>query len=278
MNCEVENANVFYEQRGEGKPIFMLHGGNVDHRQMMGDMEPLFEGLNGWQRIYPDLPGHGSTRCHSSVVNHDQVLEILLAFIDKIQPGKSFCVGGISTGGYLARGIVYKRPASVDGLLLLVPARHADAPAATVPLRKILVADESVAASVKAEEKPLFDKLVVQSQAALERLRRDFIPGFKLADQSLRAQLLESYEFSFDVDRLLEPFEKPTLIITGRQDFVVGYTTAWELLEQFPRATFAVLDRTGHLVSVEQTDLVRGMTAEWLARVQTHAELERHRS
>ncbi len=51
-------------------------------------------------------------------------------------------------------------------------------------------------------------------------------------------------------DYLLDsPFESPTLIITGRQDRVTGYQDAWDLIENIPRATFAVLDRASHFLS-----------------------------
>lgn len=51
-------------------------------------------------------------------------------------------------------------------------------------------------------------------------------------------------------DYLLDsPFENPTLIITGRQDRVTGYQDAWDLIENIPRATIAVLDRASHFPS-----------------------------
>jgi len=48
------------------------------------------------------------------------------------------------------------------------------------------------------------------------------------------------------------PFLAPTLILTGRQDNICGYRDAWEVLELYPRATFAVLDRAGHILRGEQ--------------------------
>jgi pimeloyl-ACP methyl ester carboxylesterase len=58
--------------------------------------------------------------------------------------------------------------------------------------------------------------------------------------------------------------------VTGRQDSAVGYARAWEMLEQFPHATFAVLDRAGHALPHEQPELVRALVTEWLNRVQEH--------
>jgi pimeloyl-ACP methyl ester carboxylesterase len=56
--------------------------------------------------------------------------------------------------------------------------------------------------------------------------------------------------------------------VTGRQDSTVGYAAAWDLLEHYPRATFAVLDRAGHALPHEQPELLRALVTEWLARVE----------
>ena len=63
------------------------------------------------------------------------------------------------------------------------------------------------------------------------------------------------------------PFDGPTLFVLGRQDAVVGYRGVFELIESYPRATVAVLDRAGHAAPWEQEDLFRALVAEWLARV-----------
>ncbi len=55
--------------------------------------------------------------------------------------------------------------------------------------------------------------------------------------------------------------------MTGRQDSTVGYARAWELLERYPRATFAVLDGAGHALPHEQPELLRALVTEWLDRV-----------
>ncbi|MHB1684992.1 MAG: alpha/beta fold hydrolase [Bacilli bacterium] len=64
------------------------------------------------------------------------------------------------------------------------------------------------------------------------------------------------------------PFDKPALIITGRQDTSVGYVDSWNILDNYPRATFAVLDRAGHNLQIEQPNLFHALISEWLDRVQ----------
>ena len=51
-------------------------------------------------------------------------------------------------------------------------------------------------------------------------------------------------------------FEEPTLIVAARQDMVVGYRDAWTILESYPRATFAVVDRADHGWPVGGRDLL----------------------
>ena len=270
METEVQGINIYYEIIGEGRPIVMLHGGYVDHRQMAGDLEPLFAKRSNWKRIYPDLPGHGRTLAKDWIVNQEQVLELVLGFIDKIIPGQTFTLAGLSRGGYLARGIIYARPEAVDGALLIVPARYAVAPASSLSPHVTLVRDESVLGKLKPAETETFEMLVVQSHKALDKLRADFYPAFELSDADFQNRIMQHYEFSFDVDRLSLPFEKPSLIIVGRQDDSVGYRDAWRMIDQFPRATFAVLDKAGHLLPLEQEGLFRVLTDEWLQRVEAY--------
>jgi pimeloyl-ACP methyl ester carboxylesterase len=71
-----------------------------------------------------------------------------------------------------------------------------------------------------------------------------------------------------DIDALPEPFPAPALIFAGRQDSRSGYHEAWQILENYPRATFAVLDRAGHAVVLEQRALFASLVSEWLDRVE----------
>ncbi len=76
--------------------------------------------------------------------------------------------------------------------------------------------------------------------------------------------------FSFKVDQLGTPFPAPALIIMGRQDSYCGYREAWEIIENYPRGTFAVLDRTGHAIGNDQKVLLPALIGEWLNRVQEY--------
>ena len=99
-------------------------------------------------------------------------------------------------------------------------------------------------------------------------MRRCKIPATILADEAHQNMINASYEYTFDIDTPDKPFEKPTLFLLGRQDSMVGYRDALKVIENFPRATFAVLDKAGHSLSWEQPALFHALAREWLQRVE----------
>ena len=274
MECELKDITIHYELFGLGRPIIMLHGWSVDHHHMMSSMEPLFKHRDGWKRIYLDLPGHGKTPGKDWITNQDKILEVVLDFIDNVIPGQRLVVAGASAGAYLARGVVHHRLASMDGLLLAVPLIVADDSERHVPAPTILVADSTIVSEMEPDEVDLFQFAVVQSQKVVDFFRTNYMSAGETGDQSFQSTIREhpgNYAFSFDVDTLPSPCPAPTLIVTGRQDSMVGYRNAWEILENFPRGTFAVLDRSGHFLEIEQEDLFRTLAGEWLDRVKEYA-------
>ena len=47
----------------------------------------------------------------------------------------------------------------------------------------------------------------------------------------------------------------------------VGYRDRWNILEKYPGATFAALNRAGHALGVEQGGLFPALVHEWLDRL-----------
>lgn len=271
MKCELGDFSIYYESYGTGQPIVMLPGRPSDHHIMMRFMEPLFTERDGWLRIYPDLPGTGQTPGSERLATHDQMLDTMLTFIDTVIPGQRFVVAGLSYGGYLARGVVYHRTELIDGVMLCAPQVKADSAQAHLPPRTTLLENPKLAAELG----PISELVVVQSPRVMEEMR-DVLAEVQVADHPFNERLEAAAPFSVDVDSLPTSFGGPTLVLTARQDNLCGYRDAWDLLESYPRATFAVLDRAGHFVNIEQDVLCQALMREWLDRVEEYSSnLER---
>lgn len=269
MNCELLNLTIHYEQFGEGMPLLLLHGWSGDHHHMVDAFEPLFEQREGWKRIYPDMPGMGKTSGPSWINNQDQMLDVLLAFVDALIPQQHFSIAGASYGGYLAQGVIYRRPERVNGALFMVPVVHVAPEERSLPTHVTLMNDEALLAELDDEEVHFLQEFaVVQSRELLETSRRVAFPAWQIADHDFLERVRKEYLFSFGVDNLPQPFAKPALFLMGRQDSTVGYRDAWNIIEHYPRASFVVLDRAGHILGVEQKALFCALAAEWLDRVE----------
>ncbi len=251
----VGDVPVHYVEHGEGVPVLALHGAGVDHREVMACLEPVLGALSGYRRIYLDLPGMGRTPAPETISSADDVLDVLLAFIDGVIGDVPMLVAGHSAGGYYAQAIAGRRPEQVIGLALLCPllAGIHDVPEHAVTVRSGDLGDAEFR-----------DYFTVQTAETLHRYETYVRPASDLADEAALARIGERWELTTPG---LLPYRRPTLLVTGRQDSTVGYAGAWDLLEHFPRATFAVLDRAGHALPHEQPELLRGLVTEWLDRV-----------
>jgi pimeloyl-ACP methyl ester carboxylesterase len=274
MFCDVDGVNIFYEAFGEGIPVLMLHGYGIDHSVMAGCMEPIFEKRPEYRRIYIDLPGMGRSKAPEWLGSSDQVLGIIILFCEKLMPGQNFIVAGESYGGYIARALVNKIPERIAGVLLICPVMVGERARRRLPERTVFVRDEKLLESIDPEDRRFFERmLILQDRRRWERFQQDILPGRRIEDTAFLERLKKhGYECSFDVDELPVPFGRPSLILAGRQDASVGYEDAVRLIDNFSRGTFAILDRAGHGLEVEQETVFNVLANEWLDRVKEYMD------
>lgn len=273
--CSLNGLEVAYEEVGRGRPILFLHGWSLDHTLEMFTFEPVFAQRPGWRRLYLDMPGHGQTPGPEWIDCMDAILQVIFDFIDIVAPGERLALVGTSAGALPARGIVYRRPEQVSGVLLRIPLIVADDAERTLPEPAVFLEDEAFIAQLSPEERERFGTMIVQNSDYYEPIRQvvqHYVgPAQARMDEACLTRIREDpgrYGLSFDVDALAEPFEGPSLIMVGRQDMATGYRDAWRLLDQYPRATYVAFDRAEHTVFLDKEKLVQALIHEWLDRLE----------
>lgn len=265
MNYGVGKTQVHYVERGDGTPVLLLHGAGVDHRELLGTMEPVFAGAPGYRRIYPDLPGQGATPAPETIRSADDVLGVLLELIEGVVGDERLLVVGHSAGGYFARAIAHHRQDQVIGLALICPMveETRDVP----PHAAVHQADLDRGQEDSADLDLFRSYFVVQTPETLRSYTLNVAPGADVADQAALQRIGERWRLTAGPREGMS-YAMPVLVAVGRQDSVVGYAGQWDLIEAYPRATFALLDRAGHALPHEQGTLLAALVVEWLRRVE----------
>ncbi|WP_374099755.1 alpha/beta fold hydrolase [Sediminibacillus dalangtanensis] len=247
--------------------MLMLHGFGPDSRLMGGCMEPVFERRNGYQRIYVDLPGMGRTKGKPGTESADGFLRLIIGFIDEVIKGKPFLIAGESYGGYLARGLLEHRRKQIKGAVFICPVIFPDKQKRTLPEKIQVYRDEVFLQSLDRENREAFiEENTVLNRKTWERFREEVLAGLRMADGEFLAKVQDNYQFTFPIDTVV--FSEPILFLLGKQDAVVGYKDAFKLDGTFPRGTFAVLDKAGHYLQIEQARLFEVHMHEWFDRVE----------
>lgn len=268
------DSSLFANEIGEGYPILIIHGWEMDGKVEELDFEPIFTKIQGFRRIYVDLPGMGRTPA-KGVKDQDGMYLRLKQFIDTRLPDSRFLLAGSSCGAYLARAVAQEYTERVDGLLLRVPLIEPnDSLRDRVPFQAI-VSDEQIMSSMSTEDKMMLgDDILVQTTAYIRsvkaKYKQAYLPAIEAADKEVLGPIREDpkrYALSHALDKETTKLLAPTLILCGRQDGVVGYRDSLRLLELYPRSTFAVLDRAGHGLPVDDSGVFDALVNDWLIRI-----------
>ncbi|MEU7409446.1 alpha/beta hydrolase [Streptomyces sp. NPDC042638] len=248
---------------GSGTPVLLLPGHTVDHRLLL-PLEPVFAARRGWRRIYADLPGSGRSPRLTGPVTAEAMDEAVLRFVDEAVGDEPFAVVGISYGGRLARRLIAERGPQVRGTALIAPPVRPGGER-VLPERQVLTRDEALLAALEPADREAFAGIALyQDDAGWSAFRDHVLPGIRAHHREDAAALLTAYRSEEPPESRTGTHDGRHLLVTGRQDHLVGWRDQVDLLEHYPRATYAVVDGAGHHVHLDQPDAVHGLLGNWL--------------
>ncbi|KAK5114384.1 hypothetical protein LTR85_010206 [Meristemomyces frigidus] len=260
---------------GEGTPVLFVHGWELDSAYDIAEFEPIFSKLTGYRRIYFDLPGMGKTPADEAIVDMESIYARVVAFIEEHISPASFILIGTSLGGYLARALATQFEPQILGLHLKVPVIEPDDRRRDLDVFKPVVQNEASMGLIPNGQLRSIGNVLVQTPAYISMLVAKMTSIVVPSEASANSAVLDPIRadprrYSLDLieSRREASFNKPTLIITGRHDDVVGYRDSLRLLELYPRATFVALDRGIHLLPIDEGHLVQALVLDWLRRVE----------
>jgi pimeloyl-ACP methyl ester carboxylesterase len=113
MRCD-SPGRLYYEVRGWGEPLVLIHGGNLDHRMWAAQVETF---AKMYRVVVYDVRGFGQSS--EKDVRH-QAHKDLLALLDRLKIEKAHLIG-LSLGGRIAVDFAITHPDCVRSLILAGP-------------------------------------------------------------------------------------------------------------------------------------------------------------
>ncbi|MGE4353847.1 MAG: alpha/beta fold hydrolase [Oscillospiraceae bacterium] len=261
----VDDQMIYYDVKGEGLPIIILHGLYLDSLTMIHAIEESSISLNGFKRIYIDMPGMGQSPAHNLENNSDTILELLTKLIEKLVANRPFIIMGYSYGGYIARGIAKKFMNQVIGEVLICPV--------VVPqLSKRRVASivhqdidrEFLDSLPPLKQEELLNRMVVINKRTYHRSETDFLRATALANSGFLQALFSGKYASDYIEQDHRIHNHKALFLLGYQDTSVGYQDALDILAYYPHANVNILTDASHSFFLEHPSQFEALIGAWL--------------
>ena len=240
---KIEGRTVFFERRGKGPPLLLVHGFPLDHGSwdvLAGELEHFFD------LIIPDLPGFGLSEALAGECTIEKIAVSLAALLADLGFEKTF-IAGHSMGGYIALAFAHKYPGQVLGLGLVSSQAAADSPERQAGRlgTAALVAQNGVGSVAGMAEKlssnpalvPVFEKMIMRQNPE----------GVKAALKAMAARP--------DATGYLPGLKSiPVALVHGASDGLITAERAYEIKKEIPHAFLAILPGVGHSPMLEASD------------------------
>jgi pimeloyl-ACP methyl ester carboxylesterase len=232
---EVNGVPLWYDERGEGDPLVLLHGGLTDSRDFTGNLDTL---ASRFRLLLPERRGHGHTADAAGPITLQVMAQDTIAFLDKLVGGPVRLVG-YSAGATVALRVAVGRPDLVDRLVLISGAFHRDGmilrPTADAAPPPQLVAAYAEVSPDGAEHLPVVIAKIARSVAEE--------PGLTSAD--------------------LGAVACQTLVMVGDDDIVTLEHTL-TLYRGLRNAQLAIVPAASHLLLLEKPELCTRLVSDFL--------------
>lgn len=277
----VRGANLYFRTIGEGKPVFLLHGGpDFDHTYLL----PSMDGLARFCRlIYYDQRGRGRSGGEAG----DVTIETELLDLDELRKHFQYeriALLGHSWGAILGMKYAARFPERVSHLVLVNPAsaKYEDIAIARKRRAASLAAFEQELNEIK-ESKGFLDgdpatvarlyevvfrpatkdpRHAAMLDFRLEHFTKEGVVSARAIEERLYSESLSDPKF--DMTNELSKVRAPTLVVHGADDFFPE-SGSERITHSITGARLIILPNCGHFAFLEAPDIFRNSIREFLS-------------
>ncbi len=257
----INGLRVFYQVRGAGQPLVLIHGYPLNGRLFENQLEYL-SGL--FQVITLDLPGFGKSGPVPATETVGDYAGIVLGLMDQLHI-QSAIVGGHSMGGQITLSLYDQAPSRVAGLILIDtnPQAPLAAEMAEFPGYGRQAQQDGVASIVPSIDAQMLTGPLRLSDAPAAVTMIDI-----LAEASVSGAVGGGHALATrpDFTALLPDIKVPTLVLEGIDDPVYGFAISQMTAAAIPGSQLTLIPNSEHAAVYEQYPTADTAIALWWAK------------
>jgi len=261
----VDGGKLYYEERGKGEALILLHGNTLDTRMWDGQFK---EFARHYRTVRFDFRGYGKS---SLPIEGQQFTyaDDLLVLMDSLKIEKAHIVG-LSMGSFVASemlAICPERMLSATlavGLIKTYPGPSTPADSAEIAKKRADI--EAVKAyGVEQKKKDWYNSLLESAGSGRDRLAKPLWKQINdwSAWQWLHVECRTLYAKDAADIFYSHTYEVPTLILRDRHSD--GKHPS--MMKQLPNSEFKVMEDCGHMMNMEQPKLFNRTVLEFLSKI-----------
>jgi len=262
MQCvRSDDAEIFYEIRGKGPPVVLLHPFPC-HHEFWDPVAAMLE--SRYQLVLPDLRGHGDSGIGDGPALMQKHASDIARVLDAAGVGGAVFIG-CSIGGYILFEFWRRFRARVTSLALCDTRPQADT--AEGRANRLKSADSVLESGTE----PFFQTMIPRLMGSTTvRTRPDLVDGARAMMRKMSAEdislVLHGMAERPDSTADLKTINFPTMIVIGEED-VLSPVSDGELMRQnIVGSQLKVIPKAGHYAPWEQPKAVGEILRQFLDR------------
>lgn len=251
-----------YEVHGSGETVVLIHAFPLSKKMWAEQVRLL---AKKYQVVTVDLPGFGQSPPQSrpSIALWAQAVALVL---DELKIAGPVFIGGLSMGGYVVFEFFRQFPTRVRALGLFSTRAKPDTE--DQKKKRGELAREIREAGLGALANSMPAKLVGKStETSAPRLLAELKSAIEAGSSQGTADALLAMAERADSSDLLEKICVPALIVAGAEDKVIPVSEAGDMQKKISGSDLHVLEKTGHMVNLEQTEIFNTLIENFLQKV-----------
>jgi pimeloyl-ACP methyl ester carboxylesterase len=270
--CDADGARLYYEEAGSGTPIVFVH-------EFSGDLWSWEKQIQHFSRRYRCVAFNARGYPPSDVpkalsrYSHRHAVDDIAAVMRHLGLRKAHIVGcSMGSRSTLDFGLAYPRMALTLTMIGLgsgsIPRSKAEARRQT-EARARLYEQEGLAAVLRGLRKaPNRVRLKDKNPRAFEDFGRRFLQHSAQGCANVTRRVQGTRPSLFSLERALGRLKVPSHLVVGDEDPGALQSSLF-VKHACPAARLSVIPDTGHLVNLEEPDLLHRLTEDFYALVET---------